>query len=247
MPFSYSAQDAIDLVQAFTKNVPTSALQVKAADIVSSQMWSAYPWQWTLQQISPSIPLVNGVQDYSVPAELYRFGAGGHLRLTRTDVTTENQIELDIVKWLPPSTNFNRSYTQFRLFCHELTLGVIRMEGAVQITGTMALQIDGEYQTHPTKITSANVSNPLWIPDEYFNVYEAGLLYYFYKFTDDSRAGAIAATKSGQMSYTGQYAVWMNELDRMTMAEDLKTGNDFTWPEQTLGQRNGINFSIYPS
>jgi hypothetical protein len=244
VPFVYTPQDAIDLVAAFTKNTPTSALQVKAADMVSSQMWCAYPWQWTLQQISPVISLVNGVQDYSVPSELYRFNE--HVRITRTDVTSEDQIELDIVKWLPPVTNYNMSYKSMRLFCHELTLGRLRLPGAVDISGTMTLTLSGEYQANPTQITSTTLSTPLWIPNQYFNVYTSGLLYYFYKFTDDARAGGVVAAKGGRAQYAGQYAVWMNELDMMMGAEDLKTGSDFTFPSNTLGQRQGNAFTIYP-
>ncbi len=95
MAFSYTASNAITLVSAFTKNTPTSAMQTIAADMVSGQIWAAYPWQWTLQQISPAIALVNGVQDYSVPSELYRFIK--NIRITRTAVTTSNQIALDLV------------------------------------------------------------------------------------------------------------------------------------------------------
>jgi hypothetical protein len=242
MAFSYTPQNAIDLCNAFTKNTPTSAMQIYACDMVSGQMWSAAPWQWTLQQISPTIALSNGVQDYSVPSEVFRFV---HLRQTRTDVTTEDEIELDNVKWLPPQTNFTIAYQTIRLFCHELTLGKIRLQGAPSITGTVTLVLNGEYQANPVKITSSTLSTPLWIPDQYFNVFQAGVLYYFYKFTDDARAGGMVVNKSGMATYSGQYGVWMNELDRMAESEDLKTGNDFVYPSNTLGTQSG-SFTIYP-
>lgn len=242
MPLTYTPTEAMTLTAAFVKNAPTSAMQVIAADAVSSQMWTAWPWEWTLQPISPAIPLVNLQQDYSSPAELYRMQ---NAWITQTDTTPNNTWDLDLAEWLPVWGLAATSVGSFKKYCHELTAGVLRLEGAPSVTGTQTFTLNGEYQANPAKITALTLGTPLWFPDQYFPVYCEGLLYYYYKFTDDQRAGTMQVTRQQQVVYTGQYGVWMNALQLMKQAEDLKQGDGFMWPQDTLGAGSQRGLSIF--
>src|SRR4029078_12567167 len=82
------------------KNIPVPVSdQIKYADLVSSKIWTAYPWKETKTYIKgttpPLIPLVNNQQDYSTPFNIYLLTKGS---LVRTDTTPEEHVELEVVQ-----------------------------------------------------------------------------------------------------------------------------------------------------
>jgi hypothetical protein len=112
-----------------------------------------------------------------------------------------------------------------------------RFDVSPQVSVGQIIQLLGEYQTLPTKITSGNLSTPFPFPDEYFNVLDAGLLWKVYQLIDDPRAGSMQLVTNGarQLQYTGQLAVFMTMLQEMARTEDLNAGDEFRFPEQPLG------------
>ena len=112
-----------------------------------------------------------------------------------------------------------------------------RMMGAPVVSSGQIIQLLGEYQTRPTKVTSTNLTVPFPFPDDYFNVLDAGLLWKVYQLTDDPRAGAAQMSRNGNLieQFTGQLGVFMSLLKEMARTEDLGAGDEFLFPEQPLG------------
>lgn len=231
MPFTYTPNDAITLVKSMVKNCPVSAIQIQACDLVNSAMWIAAPFQWTRANIAPSIPLVDGVQDFTVPSQFYRLLSA---RITRTDITPNYYQELDPIEWIPPELTQKMGYTSQNAICYETTFGMLRLTFPISVPSGVTLQIDGEYQMFPTRITSFTLGTNFWFPDQYFPVFVDGLQYYFYKFTDDARAGTVQIVR-GQRMYTGQFGVFHDSLLGMCEAEDLKNGQGQEFPAEPFG------------
>src|SRR6185436_13454730 len=94
LPRTYKWSDAAATVERLCKNIPVPVSdQIKYADLVSSKIWTAYPWKETKTYIKgttpPLIPLVNNQQDYSTPFNIYLLTKGS---LVRTDTTPEEHV-----------------------------------------------------------------------------------------------------------------------------------------------------------
>jgi len=81
------------------------------------------------------------------------------------------------------------------------------------------------------------MSTILPFPDHFFNVFVEGVKWKIYQLGDDPRAGTAQHSKNGSMTraYSGQLGVFMDMLLSMARDEDLKTGDEFSFPEQPLG------------
>jgi len=112
-----------------------------------------------------------------------------------------------------------------------------RLMNSPQVSLGQIIQIAGEYQIHPTKITSGNLGTPFPFPDDYFNVVDAGILWKVYQLTDDPRAGVGQLSRNGTMveQFTGQLGTFMQVMKEMARLEDLGNGDEFMYPEQPLG------------
>jgi len=112
-----------------------------------------------------------------------------------------------------------------------------RFMNSPQVSAGQIIQLLGEYQTRPTKVTNANLATPFPFPDDYFNVLDAGLLWRVYQLLDDPRAGAAQLSRNGNMveQFTGQMGIFMGMLKEMARTEDLGAGDEFMYPEQPLG------------
>lgn len=241
MAFTYLVSDAVSLVGTLAKGVPLTALNAQIADAVSSEMFTAYPWQWNISTIAAgTIPLSDGVQDYSPPAQIYRLLRG---RIVRTDVTPDAYYDLDIQDDLVPDLT-PHSYTAIRCMSHQHDgVGQLRLEAAVQVPSGVTLEIQGEYQAMPTKITA--LTQGLWFPDQYLQVFVEGLLYWVYKLADDPRAGSVATDSQGKTMYTGQYGAFHAAIHKMKEAEDFGADEQM-FPEENLGAGRWVgNLNIY--
>jgi hypothetical protein len=245
---TYTVQNAVDLASRNVKGLITLqngnlAVLVSITDLVSSRMWIYRPWWQTLTTIAPgTLPLVDGIQDYSAPVNIYRLTK---CSLVRTDVTPNQAYELGIAQDLSVDLT-KRVHTSIRTASYQAGVGKIRLEAAVQISGTTAVQINGEYQTNPTKITALN--QQLWFQDHVlFGAFVEGLKYYAYQLADDLRAGGVQTIENGQPVYAGQMAQWFAAMNDAAKAEDFP-GIETAFPAETLGVGRDIGggFSIFP-
>jgi hypothetical protein len=196
------------------KGIPTSTIDAQVCDMVSGEMYGYFPWSWTVSAFG-AIPLVDGQQDYSNVAGLYRLLRA---RLVRTDTTPDQVLELTVRQTLSPDLD-PVGWTAITDISNEEGVGLLRLNRAVSVPTGMTLQIQGEYQVNPTKITAT--SQGLWFPDEYMPVACEGLLYWYYRLADDPRA-------------VQQYAAFHAALKEMSVAEDYPATLQ-VFPDDSLG------------
>ena len=258
MASTYLWSDAITAVNPYIKSIPITVGQATIVDQVNSEIWRSGIWQWsiaTLTSNSGALALVQGQQDYAIGTTT---GAGFYrlwrVRITRTDVSPNVAIDKDITYGLVPSVDLFGSIDSIQAIgpipagswylnsALQSAVG-IRLDRAASVASGTTYQIDGEYQYAPVKITTT--ATTITFPDQYFSVAIEGLLYKYYKLGDDPRAGAQVTDGRGNVSYTGQLAAYMGELQRMKVQEDLGDGTMFRFPESTLGGTRAGNFGLW--
>lgn len=222
--------------------MPITSIDAQCCDAVSSLMYIEAFWRWTIQNIAAtSIPLVDGTQDYSVPANIYRMFRA---RIVRTDTTPDQYHEIDVVEYLPPDLVTIGPFA-LQAMSHDEALGKFRLNQAAAISGSETYELQGDYQINPTKIVDSNLSSTLWFPDQYFMpVFVEGLKWKAYEYADDARAGNVTIDKFGRRQATGQAGKFYFALDVMKQAEDFGSGNASEFPAEPMGVGGG-GFDIY--
>jgi len=242
---TYTPQDAITQAIALSHKPPSTTMQYIACDAVQSIIWQTFPWNWTQASLT-AISVSDGVQDYAhTQTDFYRFA---NLRLVNTSVTPNSVVDLSQRNHLGVELITKGGMESISCFSWEPAISKIRLEYPVSLPSGTTIQIQGEYQRFPTKITSSNVNTALNLPDIYFPVYMAGLLWRFYRLTDDPRAGTASINPtSGRWQYTGQLAEFFALLAEMKRAEDLSDGEDLIFPGGgTLGEgRDNYGLRIF--
>ena len=217
MAQTYLVADALAVLAPLMKNVGgLTAITPQLCDMVSSEIWTAFPWRVSVTNIpTTSIPLVDGTQDYSAPTNIYRLTQIG---IRRTDTTPDQYRELTVARTLSEDLDV-RSWQSIRSACLQPSIGKLRLESAVSVPSGTTLEMGGEYQLNPTKITSTG--DDLWFEDQHLHVFIKGLLYWAYKLSDDARA-------------LPQLAEYRSAVEMMARSEDYGT-IEGVFPEATLG------------
>jgi hypothetical protein len=159
------------------------------------------------------------------------------MRIARLDTNPPEYRELSALANLSPELSRTGGIETMKAVGWFSSQNFFRFDVTPQVSQGQIIQLLGEYQILPTKVTNSNLATPFPFPDEYFNVMEAGLLWRIYQLLDDPRAGTAQMSKNGQVieQYSGQMGVFMNMLKEMARTEDLGSGDDFRFPEQSLG------------
>lgn len=240
---TYKVNDAWDDVIGAVKGAPiTDARKLRAANMISSRMWTAWPWYDSLTSIvAGSIPVVDGTQDYTYPTDLYRLTK---CSIARTDQTPNVHRELDVVQSLSVDLQ-KRSYTTIQAACIQAGVAKLRLEAAVQLGTGQILDIRGEYQANHTKLT--DMTSALWFRDQsLYDCFIEGLSYWAYKLTDDPRAGSVSFSE-GRAAYSGQLAAFMAALQDAMKAEDYAATDSF-FPSEPLSTGTSWNIpNIFPN
>jgi hypothetical protein len=235
----YTVSDSVQFTQAICSNIPVDSIKVIAADSVNSIMWNCYPWRWA-QKAMTAIPLVDGTQDYTfAPTDFMRLVAA---RLVQTSSTPDTYDELTVVRNLAPDlgkSGFMGGLTQIATVP---ATSKLRLTCAAAVATGQTFEIQGEYQFQPAKITSTGAS--LAFPDQYFGVFNEGLLWMFYRLSKDSREGSAQANGKGGVVYTGQMGAFFDALMSMREAEDWGAG-DNVFPSDPLGVSGGNYSGLY--
>lgn len=231
MPFTRTPAQAVTMVQALVHGIPVSAVQTDVCEFISNDLWTYRPWRWTINQLTP-ITMVDGTQDYSPPAQIYRLVRA---RLTRTDVTPDESYPLDVMEYIEPSLQ-KVSPLAIRTVSQDYPTGLLRLGDAIAVASGTTWVLEGDFQPHPTQITSVTMNTNLWFPDQYFPVFLEGVKWKFYELADDQRAGSLMHdVKSGQIRATGQLGIYWAMREQMAMAEDAQNQQPFIYPEVPLG------------
>lgn len=247
---TYAVKDALAVAQKMAKGVPFTGVDMSIADMVNSRIYKAYPWRDTLKSSSVAgtsptweeVALTDGNQDFDT-------GLTDILRITqlwirRTDTTPNEVRDINVSKNLTIDLIAKSPYA-VRSASYQAGINKFRLEAAVQVPSGTSWTLGGEYQPQPTKLT--DVSDTFWFQDEYLEVFAAGLVYWAYRLSDDSRAGA-SQYQDGKNVYTGALGEWMSAINEMAAAEDF--GNiDGYFPDDTLGSvdmRRYYSSEVYP-
>jgi hypothetical protein len=202
--------------------------------MINSMIHTFYPWSWSIQSFTP-INCTNGTQDYTVSnTDVLR---PLKIRLVQTNITPNEFRELALLANLSPDLSRLGGLDTITSAGYYASTSTIRLLTATGISGSLTMQLQGEYQQKPIKITSGNMSNVFAFPDHYFNVFVEGLKWLTYQLIDDPRSGGIQISKNGTLlkGYSGQYGVFMEQLMMMARTEDLQNGDEFMFPDTAMG------------
>jgi hypothetical protein len=159
------------------------------------------------------------------------------MRIARLDSNPPEYRELAALGNLGPDLTRTAGIDTMKAVGWFSSQNFFRFDVAPQVANGQIIQLLGEYQTYPTKVTPSTLTVAFPFPDEYFNVLEAGLLWRVYQLLDDPRAGGMQMSENGSSmkQYTGQLGTFMGMLKEMSRTEDLSAGDEFMFPEQPLG------------
>ncbi len=220
----YSPSDAVSYCKIMIKSMPIDTVgswRYFATDFISSLMWTAAPWRWTLDTL-PTTTVVAATIDYPlvVPADF--------LYLNKANISDGSLTnELKIVASLPGTITQIGNPTQIAALTD---LSDIRISPKPPTNYSQTLTMI--YKKAPTKIDSSNYSTAgaQVFPDCYFPVYNAGVLWLAYQYADDQRAGGCTVDGEGKMQFTGQLGTFQGMIAEMRKAEKLT----LDYPEKTV-------------
>lgn len=241
---TYTPQQAVNLVTQFVHGAPIQGVEANICDMVNSMMWIFYPWSWTIASLTP-ISLVDGIQDYNpINTNISRFLK---VRLVRTDITPNEARELAMLADLGVELTRKGGIDTNTAFGYFASTNVLRLMLAASVGSGQTIQIQGEYVQNPTRITDATMNNVFAFPDQYFNTFVEGLKWKIYQLTDDPRAGGIQMVKNGRYEqiFTGQYGLFMSQLNYAARTEDLSRGDQFQFPETQMGSGRSFWPGLY--
>lgn len=241
---TYTPQSAIKLVTQFVHGVPLGESEAIVCDTVHSWIWSYYPWSWTIASITP-INCVDGVQDYNpTNNDILRFLKP---RLVRTDTTPNEARELAMLADLGIELSRKGGLDYNTSIGYLAGSNTLRLMYAAAVGTGQVLQIQGEYQKIPTRITESNLNAAFAFPDHMFFTFIEGLKAFIYQLSDDPRAGGIQMSKNGTFNqvFTGQFGIFMSMLNYASRNEDLSRGDSFQYPENSLAGGHQLSPGLF--
>lgn len=224
--------NAITLAAEMTKGMPLERVALSVCNEINNYIWFAANWKWSVGVFSP-ITLSANTGDYTVtyPAD-FLHGLFGKI----TDVGKNTPTDLECVSFIP-STSGGISGIPNQIYLpgtasQSTTVRVAPKPG--QITEAKTLWIF--YKKLLTQLTAKTLyTGTLPFDDEFFHVFESGVLWKAYQYADDRRAGE-AQMGGDKVAFSGQRGVFEAALAGMIM----KTEGLLIDPKKTLdGRDNG--------
>ena len=218
------AIDAIDYATRYIKNVPLQPVATKIINEVAAIIWSAAPWSWTLGSL-PTITLLANTQDYTInyPAD---FQKALEAVLINGD---GNERELHVLPALPTNVGFvgQPNYVSYPAAAGTIA-GLVRVSPKpAQVQGTQT--VIGLYKKLFTPFTDSNIYTT-GVPegDNWYHVFQSGVLWKAYPYADDQRAGdASVRANDAQVSFSGARGTFEANLIQMKEREPLLLINVF--------------------
>lgn len=228
--------EAFDYVKEMIKDMPLETIQPQILDDVSKIMWMYAPWRWTIGTLTP-IPVVAGQIDYTVldpPADFLYLqkaylsnGKGGKRDLLIEAVlpaAPSMKGQTTSVAYVPAVVS-PAAAAKLRLFPPMTSLDA----------GETWNIVAWYKKTSPIiKRSNANTPGVQIFDDEYFWVYEDGILARSYYYADDPRAGSATVTNDGKIQFSGQLGIFQASLVMMKEMEPVLTNFLRTAPESKI-------------
>ena len=220
MASTYRPWDSLLYCKRFIKNMPLDRdIGPIALDDINKIMWMAAPWRWTLGGITP-INLVAGTSDYtfSPPNDFLYLYEAFSIDTSAVQTPRDLYIEPRIVA----SGKTIGQQTRIAVITGSPTK--LRLTPVPTATpGGVTLQVQGLYKKIAPVITATNMytAGTQVFDDEWFWVYNEGVLWKAYQYSDDARAGTITFGNDGKYQFTGQRAAFEAALSQMKDREPL--------------------------
>lgn len=215
MPSTYAPSIALQFAKTFVKFMPIdtqTAINYQILDYAHSIMWMAAPWRWSVGYVGTVI-LATGQSDYTLtdPTD-FLYIEGAYI----TDGSSIN--ELKPVAFLPVDTTTPGLPSEI---AHVAT-NTYRITPVPTATGSQQKLIVYYKKARPA-ITAGNMNTAgvQVFDDEWFPVYQTGVLWLAYMYADDARAGAATVDQDGKTQYSGTLGAFQAGLAQMRRAENL--------------------------
>lgn len=205
--------DALNYAKRMVKNMPVQDMWVEMTNDILSRIWMESPWSWTLGSF-PIINLVATNQDYtvSIPSDFL------YLRES-TIVSLTVARPLQVVATIPNNVSKPGQPTCVCVIGNPGETGTVRVS-PIPINSNEALS--SLYKKTLTLYTKETLyTDALPIPDEWYHVFQAGILWLAYKYADDGRAGEASARNDGGFSFNGQRGQFEADLIKMRNREPM--------------------------
>ena len=208
---------AIEYAKEFVKRLPIDRQQLRILQDVCNEIWMAAPWRWTINVITPTTITVN-TADLTVsspPSDL--------LYLVKAWVTDggESSYHLEVESSLPAATTVVGTPSKIAWVPATSKYRIAPVYGSLKAGKTV--QIYGWYKKTAPVLTLANIATAgtLVMDDEWFWVFQEGVLAKAYQYADDQRAGNAVVGNDGRIQYSGQMAKFQAGIDAMRQSEPL--------------------------
>jgi|SRR5215472_868178 len=228
----------------YPHNLPLGATLAGTTGTVVTDVVTTPAWNGQTITIT-SIPTNEQILGTCVTTGLPNSGGSGapqilrflKMRMARLDTNPPEYRELAMLGNLSPELSRTAGIDTMGNIGWFASQNFLRLMNAPQVSQGQIIQVLGEYQFRPTKVTATSMTTPFPFPDDYFNVLDAGLLWRVYQLTDDPRAGGSQLSRNGSMveQFAGQFGVFMSMLKEMARTEDLSAGDEFRYPESPMG------------
>ncbi len=217
MAATYRPIDAFDYVKTMVKNLPLESVGPAILDRVNKIMWMAAPWRWTLGSFT-EVTLASNTQDYVValPADFLYV-------VTSWLNEGESGRPITVVPILPTNVGAVGFPNELAVTGTAGVNGVARVRPKPGTITGATYKIYSLYKKTAPSITNKNqvTAGVLLFDDEWFWVFESGVLWMAYMYADDARAGTATTDATGRWQFTGQRGVFEANLSLMKSREKM--------------------------
>lgn len=218
MSSTYSAYDAYLYAQKFLSGQDLDRFVPRILDDVHRMFWMYAPWRWTLG-LFPTFNLAGSTQDYVVtlPSDFL------FLQEARI-LDGKNSIHVHCGALFPSLVGLQSgqpSQASIQTVNNNTVVRISPAPGQFP-TGAPAQVFTALYKKSAPKMdaTTCKTSGGLLIPDEYFWVYQEGVLWRAMYWAQDPRAGD-AQVQGDKIAFTGQRAAFEAAMQQLAETEKL--------------------------
>lgn len=214
MAATYQPADSFVYIKNFLKGMPLEQVGPAMLNEVSTMIWMSAPWRWTLGSLTAT-SLVSGQQDYTITAP------SDFLYLLDGFIADGDKVFRDLLvePTLPSDVKVVGNVSRLA-YMGSNTFRTFPKPGTLPASPTQQFIL--RYKKTAPKITNQTqyTAGFLAMDDEWFWVFNAGVLWKAFQWGDDSRAGGVTLTPSGPQ-YSGQLGVFRDAIREMGTREKL--------------------------